>query len=220
MFFWPYQPQMTVPGGTTFHYEEGDRKTFDGGTSGVRLRQSGPRGHELIGGNNVKGEKDMKKASVLLVLLLLASASFANGTTVGWGTIVGVITAPGTSNMVAGINSGGPWATTGGSAIVNLVNGDISFQVKGLNLVGGNNSGTPGPVTAVKGTLVCNPGAGDQAVFDTPTVPLSAQGDAQFIGNLGSVPASCNNPLFLVRVGAGAWIATGLVRTMSDLPQK
>lgn len=158
----------------------------------------------------------MRKASVLLVLLVFASTSVANASVVSWETIVGVITAPGTSNMVAGINSGGPWATTGGSAIVNLANGDISFKVEGLNLVGGNNSGTPGPVTAVKGTLVCNPGAGEgQAVLDTPTVPLSPQGDAEFIGNLGSVP-TCNNPLFLVRVGSGIWIATGLVRVITS----
>src|SRR5215469_1424350 len=77
MFFWPYQSQN-------------DR---------ARRHHASLRGRRP---KNVKGEKDMKKASVLLVLLLLASASFANGTTVGWGTIVGVITAPGTSNMVAG----------------------------------------------------------------------------------------------------------------------
>lgn len=155
----------------------------------------------------------MRKASVLLVLLLCASASLAYGSSVSWATIVGVITAPGTSNTVAGIMSGGaPWATTGGGAIVNLSNGDISFQVKGLNLIGTNSIGTPGGVTAVKGTLVCNPGTNDQAVLDTPTVPLSPQGDAQFLGTLESVPSTCNNPLFLVRVGAGAWIATGMVR--------
>ena len=163
----------------------------------------------------------MRKASVLLVLLLFASASFANGTTVGWETIVGVITSPASPNMVDGISPGGaPWATTGGSAIVNLASGAISFQVKGLNLVGGTSSGTPGPVTAVKGTLVCNPGGGDsQAILDTPTVPLSPRGDAQFIGNLEGVPETCNNPLFLVRTGMGAWLATGLVRVFTDVPK-
>lgn len=159
----------------------------------------------------------MLKLSAMLVLLFFAGSSFAQDSVVRWKTIVGVITAPGIQNPVAGIASGGlPWATTGGSARVNLANGDIGFRVEGLTLVGGNATGTPGPVSMVKGTLVCNAGKTEQAILDTPNVPLNSEGDAEFAGNLGSMPSPCNNPLFLVRFGAptGPWLATGLVRTM------
>jgi hypothetical protein len=99
---------------------------------------------------------------------------------------------------------------------VNLTTGGTVFLVEGLVLVGGNNTGTPGPVTSVKGTLVCNPGSTTQAVIDTAAVPLDAQGNAAFFGSLASVPpSSCTNPLFLIRVpGPNLWIATGAVRTI------
>ena len=155
----------------------------------------------------------MKKVVKVMLPLLFAATSFAQSTTV-WHKIVGVITAPGTSNTVAGITSGGPWTASGGNATVNFTQGIVTFVVEGLVLVGGNNSGTPGAVTSVKGTLVCNPGATNQVNVDTPLVPLSAQGNAAFSGNFvdGPPPATCTNPLFLIRVGAGVWIATGAVR--------
>jgi hypothetical protein len=100
---------------------------------------------------------------------------------------------------------------------VNLANGDVGFKVEGLVLVGTNFSGTRGDLTEVKGTLVCNPGTNAQAVIDTATVPFSTQGDAEFVGNLGSVPTPCANPLFLVRLPANnRWIATGAVRVIGD----
>src|SRR5438105_15467663 len=43
-------------------------------------------------------------------------------------------------------------------------------------------------INQVKGTIVCNPGP-TQVVVDTPFVPLSAQGDAEFDGNIGHLPA-------------------------------
>jgi hypothetical protein len=137
---------------------------------------------------------------------------------VRWKTIVGVITAPGVNNPVSNINSGAaPWSVTSGHARVNLMNGATSFDVDGLVLNGTPFSGTPGPVTAVVGTLVCNAGTTAQAILDTPAVALSAQGDADFTGSLGVVPSPCNNPLFLIRIAApagfaGRWIATGAVR--------
>ena len=155
----------------------------------------------------------MKNVVKAMLPLLFATASFAQSTTV-WHRIVGVITAPGTSNTVAGIMSGGPWTTSGGNATVNFTQGIVTFVVEGLVLVGGNNSGTPGPVTSVRGTLVCDPGAADQVTVNTPLVPLSSQGNAAFSGNFlgGAPPATCTNPLFLIRVDAGVWIATGAVR--------
>ena len=160
--------------------------------------------------------KYRKHASLLLLPLLLTTAAFAadDDSTVRWRTIIGNINDPGVSNTVAGIPSGGlPWTTTQGNARVNLKTGMVAFSVQGLVLNGGNASGTPGPVTSVKGTLVCNAGTPSQAVLDTATVPLSDEGDAEFVGNLGSVPLVCANPLFLIRAG-NSWIATGAVRAL------
>jgi hypothetical protein len=157
----------------------------------------------------------MKNVAKVMLPLLFAAASFAQNAT--WLRIVGVITAPGTSNTVAGIQSGTtPWTTTSGIATVNLTTGTVQFVVEGLVLVGGNASGTPDGVTSVKGTLVCDPGAADQVNIDTPAVPLSGLGNAQFNGQFEStLPPTCiNNPLFLIRVNnaTGPWIAMGVVR--------
>jgi hypothetical protein len=97
---------------------------------------------------------------------------------------------------------------------VNLTTGRIEFNVRGLVLNGGNATGTPDGVTNVKGTVVCNPGTATQTVLDTATVPLSAEGDAQFSGTVEGLPSPCSNPLFLIRIPADRWIATGAVRTM------
>jgi len=82
---------------------------------------------------------------------------------------------------------------------------------------GGNAIGTPGAVTQVKGTLVCDTTGSltaDSTLVDTPLVTLSAQGDARFAGQV-TLPAAClNSPniAFLIRVAGGAWIAGGEVR--------
>jgi hypothetical protein len=152
---------------------------------------------------------------------------------VSWRNVVGVITAPNVDNPVAvtadtrgnvlnQIHSGTlPWVTRSGSASVDLSSGATVFTVKGLVLIGGNASGTAGPINQVVGTLVCNAGSTDasqpQAILDTPPVPLSANGNATFHGELtGFVPDRCNAPLFLIRIGpafgpaAGRWLATGV----------
>ena len=160
----------------------------------------------------------MKKVLAAVFLSLIAAATLVAQTSgsnnvVFWRTINGVITAPGTSNPVGGIASGSsPWTTTGGFAFVNLMTGEVAFSVQGLVINGGNVSGTPGPVTNVAGALVCN-AASSPTVTETSPVTLSAQGDASFSGTLSSAPSSCTNPIFLIRVPGGPWIATGAVRT-------
>ena len=162
----------------------------------------------------------MKTIFAVLLLLAFASTSYASDgdQTVRWQSIKGVITAPGIDNPVAGISAGTlPWTTQDGRASVNLATGAASFEVTWLVLNGGP-SGTTGPVQQVTGTLVCNPGARNQAVLDTPAVSLSQQGNAYFNGNIGTVPAPCDNPLFLIRIAnlgaaSGRWIATGAVRS-------
>jgi hypothetical protein len=155
----------------------------------------------------------MKKNCALMVLTLCAGAFAQSSTVVRWRGIEGVITAPGVDNPVSQIHSGaGPWTTRSGSARIDLATGEGAFDVEGLVLNGGNASGTPGAVTSVVGTLVCNPGApagSVEAVIDTPAVSLSSSGNAELSFKL-NVPPACNNPVFLIRVPtAGRWIATG-----------
>lgn len=153
----------------------------------------------------------MKKVC-LLTLTLCAGAFAQSATLVRWRGIEGVITAPGVDNPVGQIHSGaGPWTTKDGSAWVNLNSGEGSFEVEGLVLNGGNSSGTPGPVTAVEGTLVCNPGnagGGAETAIDTPATSLSAAGNAELSFKI-TVPVVCNKPVFLIRTPSGRWIATG-----------
>jgi len=160
----------------------------------------------------------MKKVCLLL-LTLCAGAFGQTDTVVRWRGMEGVITAPGIDNPVGQIHSGaGPWTTRNGSARVDLTTGNGSFEVEGLVLNGGNASGTPGPVTIVVGTLVCNPGspAGTvETAIDTPTAALSPVGDAELSFKI-TVPVVCNNPVFLIRTASGRWLATGTKPAMSS----
>jgi len=156
----------------------------------------------------------MKNSGLLwgLALVLCAGAFGQSDTVVRWRGIEGVITAPGVDNPVGQIHSGaGPWTTRSGSARIDLATGEGSFDVEGLVFNGGNSSGTPGAVTAVVGTLVCNPGGtggGVEAAIDTPQAALSSTGNAELSFKI-TVPSGCNNPVFLIRVPSGRWIATG-----------
>lgn len=170
----------------------------------------------------------MKTIFAMSLSLLVASSAMAatslpqiqrdDATTIRWNQIVGVITALNVNNPVADIDSGAtPWSVERGNARVNTATGRASFQVDGLVINGGKSSGTPGAISRVKGTLVCNPGAEAEAILDTESVPLNARGEASFAGSIESVPATCENPLFLVRIAvpegaAGRWIATGTQR--------
>jgi hypothetical protein len=179
----------------------------------------------------------MKTASALVVALLCGGHLLAAGqdddSVVSWSNIAGVITAPGIDNPVAiitdqsnnvlsQIHSGTlPWVVRTGTAAVDLTTGAADFSVRGLVLIGGNASGTAGPINQVVGTLVCNPGSTDvnqpQSIVDTPPVALSALGNANFSGELiVPAPFPCGGPLFLIRIGpafgsfAGRWLATGV----------
>jgi hypothetical protein len=145
-----------------------------------------------------------------------ASSSLAE-TELEWRHILGIISPGNTVGTGTGKVTGGglPWSTSGGSAEVNLTTGDLRFHVDGLVLAGGNSIGTPDGVTSVKGTLVCDTTGVNSTLVDTPLVTLSAQGDARFKGNLGTLPAACTtqpNIAFLIRTGGGAWLASGMVR--------
>jgi hypothetical protein len=161
-------------------------------------------------------------AMAALALLSFPHAAFADQE-LQWRKIVGIIQAGNTVGTGAGKVTGGglPWYAISGSAAVDLNTGELQFQVQGLVLAGGNSIGTPGAVTQVKGTLVCDTtGAltGDSTLVDTALVNLSPQGDARFAGQV-TLPSAClNSPniAFLIRVSAGAWIAAGEVRVESQ----
>ena len=171
----------------------------------------------------------MRKAAVLGVLLLLAVVT-ASGEdpVVRWRQVVGIIQAGNVVGSGTGAIAGGflPWTTTLSGARVNLATGQIQFLVKGLVLAGGNGIGTRGDITAVKGILVCDTngsaGGGNSTLVQTAAVPLSSDGDANFTGRVGSLPAVCSSEpdlAFLLRIAEvngvpvnGPWIANGAVR--------
>jgi hypothetical protein len=150
-------------------------------------------------------------ALAAVLLAAFASPSQAQNIVV-WRAIIGIAQA---GNVVGGITGGGqPWSTREGEALVELDNGFVVFEVRGLVLAGGNTIGTPGAVNQVKGTLVCGPGSASPTVIDTPLVPLDAQGNAEFSGSFSSSAAGCSavDVAFLVRTAGGAWIGNGSVR--------
>ena len=152
-------------------------------------------------------------ALAAVLLAAFASPSQAQNIVV-WRAIIGIAQA---SNVVGGITGGGqPWSTREGEVLVELDNGFVVFEVRGLVLAGGNTIGTPGPVNQVKGTLICGPGSASPTVIDTPLVPLSPQGNAEFSGSFGSSTGGCSptDVAFLIRVLAGAWIGNGSVRLL------
>lgn len=168
-------------------------------------------------------------------LLIVFASITANAQSASWKQIVGIISAGNVVGSGTGQVAGGflPWTTTSGHAHVNLQTGDIQFEVRGLVFAAGSSNitiGTPLPVTAVKGTLVCDnngsAGGGNSVIAETPSVPLSKTGDARFSGNIGPLPAACTSEpdlVFVVRASAfngtaieGPWIANGAVLSRND----
>src|SRR5260370_27150987 len=160
----------------------------------------------------------MKKMLALLAVLCSATAAFAqNDAVVRWKTIVGNITVS-NNDALGGINPATtPWSTVGGRARVNLATGHASFDVDGLVLNGGNATGTPGGVDQVEGSLICDAGKADQTIFTTTPLGLNAQGNADFSGTFATIPGTCTNPLFMIRIvphlphANQRWMATGPV---------
>ncbi|MBI4523350.1 MAG: hypothetical protein HY695_06000 [Deltaproteobacteria bacterium] len=159
-----------------------------------------------------------------MVLLLRSSAIAIPDQEVRWEGFVGNIRTGAAGAVGSGTGAvnaaGGTWVTTGGEARVKLASGEIRFNIEGLVRADGNDVGTPGSNTQVRGTLVCDTngsaGAGNSTLVPTPLVPLSPQGDAEFKGNVGPLPAACiNEPdiAFLVRSTSGSWFAAAIVRT-------
>jgi len=162
-------------------------------------------------------------AAVLAAAALLSpmQATADGGDSIQWRTIVGILQANNVVGSGTGAVTGGgqPWTTTGGRASVDLRTSQVNFEVRGLVFAGGNTIGTPLPIKQEKGTLVCDTngsaGGGNSVLVDTAAVALDGDGDAQFTGNIGALPAVClSEPdiAFLISIpGANRWIANGAV---------
>ncbi len=160
-------------------------------------------------------------AGSFIVLGLVPTSSRAESPVVMWENIVGITQAANLVGSGTGQVAGGaqPWSTKQGFAEVNLQTGMVKFLVQGLVFAGGNSVGTRGAVAQVKGTLVCDTngsaGSGNSILVDTDLVPLDDQGEAHFVGDVGSLPRAClEEPdiAFLIRTAGGNWIANGSVR--------
>ena len=173
------------------------------------------------------------KKGLLVFSLSLSLVGFlsagAAAQTVSWDRVPGIALANNVVGSGTGAITGGflPWNSTTGKARVNLQTGEVHFFIRGLVFAAGAPGiiiGTPGPITAVKGTLLCDPdgkaSAGNSVLVETPSVTLSSTGDAKFTGNVGSIPAVCSSQpvIFLIRAAAvggnaveGPWIANGAV---------
>jgi hypothetical protein len=167
----------------------------------------------------------MFSMSGFFATIIAASAAAQTAT---WQRVNGIALANNVVGSGTGAVAGGflPWNTLEGKARVNLQTGETHFFVRGLVFAAGAPGitiGTPGPITAVKGTLLCDPdgkATGNSVLVETPSVPLTSTGDAKFTGNFGPIPAVCfSQPVvFLVRAAAiagnpveGPWLANGAV---------
>jgi len=175
-------------------------------------------------------QKSNNKVALVGFVLAALCASPALAADVHWKHMVGIITAtdnPATQtaenfNPVGNVQASTfAWSARDGHARVSLDTGKVDFEVHGLVINGSIFSGTAGPVNAVTGTLVCNPGDPTTEVeLDTSDVSIDSQGNARFSGTIPGIPATCANPVFLVRIATianpqnpngarGFWIATG-----------
>jgi hypothetical protein len=114
------------------------------------------------------------------------------------------------ANTVRGINPGGqPWVIRGLSADITM-DGQIEAVGEGVLLGGGDNIGTNGG-QSVGATLFC---ANDGNVqHKSGAVPLEPNGDFRIDSILSPAPPNpCENPVLLIRGGAGDgnWFAAGI----------
>ena len=158
--------------------------------------------------------------ALLIAIGAPVAAQTAVGETLHWQSINGIAQANNVVGTGSGAVTGGgqPWSAQQGRASVDLETGRVSFDVRGLAFAGGNAVGTPGPVTQVKGTLVCDTdgsaSGGNSAFVSTPLVDLDDEGNARFDGVLPSLPPVCaseTDVAFLITLASGRWIANGTV---------
>lgn len=113
-------------------------------------------------------------------------------------------------NIVRGVNPGAPWRIAGLEAEVGF-DGHIKVVGRGLLLASGNGIGTNAG-QSVHATLFCGPAATATAHNSTLTgVALQADGDFTIDDFLTPAPpATCDNPVLLIRNVGGVWFAAGI----------
>jgi hypothetical protein len=125
-------------------------------------------------------------------------------------------------NVVRGIAPGGrAWVIRRLEATV-YADATVVVRGKGLLLASGDVIATRGPVTQVAATLACGPANAGATLLTTAGADLSTSGDFTIKGplldgaNTAVLPATCDNPLLLIRAftpatgQAGAWFAVGI----------
>ena len=154
---------------------------------------------------------------VPLFTLIIAVNALAGGTLVSFNAGIGVTPFENTgsaasptvaANVVRGVNPpGAPWRI---GSLFAAVDTDGKIEVVGtrLLLAGGNGLGS-NPVANVEAKLFC--GTSDTP-FDSPAVPLDANGNFFISGALSSTPPfPCTTPvLLIVAAPNGAWLAAGI----------
>jgi hypothetical protein len=112
------------------------------------------------------------------------------------------------ANTVRGVDPpGDPWRIGSLFGLV-YANGTITVVGTRLLLAGGNGLGS-NPVPSVEAKLFC--GTSDTA-YDSPAVPLDANGNFNISGSLSSTPPyPCTTPVLLIVAGPdGPWLAAGI----------
>jgi hypothetical protein len=168
----------------------------------------------------------MKTTTVVMALGITAGAfaapAMAAGPLVrfdggiGVDPVAGIAAGAPVLNTVHGVPPGGrPWVIATLKATVKE-DGSISVRGRGLVLAGSDAIGTVGGIKFVAASLFC----GTQE-FDSGAVPISANGDFEIGGSVGTAPPNpCGTPpVLLIRnatgangtAGApGAWFAAGI----------
>jgi hypothetical protein len=101
---------------------------------------------------------------------------------------------------IAGVPAGGrAWTISNGSKARVDEDGEVRVVLHGLVFA---DTKTTLPVTQVKASVVC----GGAVTGTTDLVSITPDGDAEIRATV-SLPADCSDPIVLIRVAGGAWIA-------------
>ncbi|MGE5322289.1 MAG: hypothetical protein ACM3SW_05485 [Actinomycetota bacterium] len=157
---------------------------------------------------------------MLLALVAVAASGMASAQTGGplqFKGGIGVITVTGVAangtvnlNTVRGVPPASPWRIAALNAEVGF-NGHIQVVGRGLLLANGNGIGTNAG-QRVHATLFCGPAATATAhSTNSAGVPLAVDGDFRIDDYLSPAPpATCDNPVLLIRNVGGVWFAAGI----------
>jgi hypothetical protein len=181
----------------------------------------------------------MRASRVLLVLAMAAAAAGVSAAPpapplVKFEGAIGVDPLTGVNgvdqpNVVRGISPGGrAWVIRKLKATVGT-DGTVSAKGAGLLLASGDVIGTRAGITHVAATLACGAANATASLFTSAPSPLDLAGDFDIRGSLSQdgvnaavLPATCDNPVLLIRAAnpttgvAGAWFAAGILDRDDD----